>query len=105
MFFNAIKILMARTYQSANRLDHVQDDKVRLAQQGIELVCPHRRRRKKPPTQDDRKLRRYRKRWKVERSISGLGHFRRLWTRGDRSAEIDRTFVHRACAIMTCRYL
>lgn len=76
-----------------------------LADRGIELVCPHRRRRKKPPTQDGRKLRRYQRRWKIERSISWLGNFRRVLTRWDRNAEIYRTFVHIACAIIVCRYL
>ena len=36
----------------------------RLQEQGIELICPHRRNRKKPKTQDGRKLRRYKRRWK-----------------------------------------
>lgn len=34
---------------------------------GIEMISPHRRNRSKPRTQDGRKLRRYRRRWKVER--------------------------------------
>ena len=38
-----------------------------LAERGIELIAPHRANRKKAPTQDGRKLRRYRRRWKVER--------------------------------------
>ncbi len=38
-----------------------------LAEQGIEMIAPHRRGRKKPATQDGRVLRRYRRRWKVER--------------------------------------
>ncbi|RJP76458.1 MAG: IS4/IS5 family transposase [Desulfobacteraceae bacterium] len=33
----------------------------------IELIAPHRSNRKKPKTQDGRKLRRYKRRWKVER--------------------------------------
>jgi hypothetical protein len=46
--------------------------RARLAKRGIELVCPHRENRNKPPTQDGRKLRRYRRRWKIERSIGWL---------------------------------
>jgi IS5 family transposase len=36
-----------------------------LANQGIEVIAPHRRGRKK--TQDGRQLRRYKRRWKIER--------------------------------------
>ncbi|MEM7105263.1 MAG: transposase [Bacteroidota bacterium] len=39
---------------------------------GIELIVPHRRNRSKSKTQDGRKLRRYRKRWKVERYFAWL---------------------------------
>ena len=38
-----------------------------LEAQGIEMIALHRKRRKKTKTQDGRKLRRYRRRWKVER--------------------------------------
>src|SRR5574341_53092 len=44
--------------------------RTRLKRCGIELIVPHRRGRKRPATQDGRKLRRYRKRWKVERTFS-----------------------------------
>lgn len=37
----------------------------RLAQQGIEFIAPHRSGRTKKQTQDGRKLRRYKRRWKV----------------------------------------
>jgi len=36
-------------------------------QRGIEMVAPYRGKRKRPRTQDGRKLRRYKRRWKVER--------------------------------------
>ena len=38
-----------------------------LKKQGIELIAPHRRNRTKAKTQNGRKLRRYKRRWKVER--------------------------------------
>lgn len=53
----------------------------RLAQRGIELVCPHRKGRVRKATQDGRKIRRYRKRWKIERTIAWLHGFRRVVTR------------------------
>ena len=46
--------------------------------EGIEMIAPHRRNRKKAKTQDGRKLRRYKRRWKVERLFAWLGNFRRL---------------------------
>ena len=50
----------------------------RLADRGIEMICPHRKNRKRAKTQDGRKLRRYKRRWKVERTFAWLGNFRRL---------------------------
>jgi len=45
------------------------------------MIAPHRRNRKKPKTQDGRKLRRYKRRWKIERFFAHLGNFRRLVVR------------------------
>jgi transposase len=75
----------------------------RLARRGVELVCPHRRNRKKPPTQDGRSFRRYRRRWKIERSISWLQYFRRLVTRYEYHAYLFQGFVHLACLIIVLR--
>ena len=49
--------------------------------QGIEMIAPHKANRRKPPTQDGRVLRRYRRRWKVERLFAWLHNYRRLITR------------------------
>ena len=75
----------------------------RLAERGVELVCPHRRGRTKPPTQDGRALRRYARRWIVERSIAWLQNFRRLVTRYERKIEIFQAFVHLACIVIALR--
>jgi transposase len=72
----------------------------RLARRGIDLICPHRRNRAKQPTQDGRKLRRYRKRWRVERSISWLQNFRRLVTRYEFHAHLFHGFIQLACLIV-----
>jgi transposase len=56
----------------------------RLKALKIDLICPHRRNRTKAKLQDGRKLRRYRRRWKIERTFSWLGNFRRLVVRWDR---------------------
>ena len=46
-----------------------------------ELVAPQREDRSKPRTQDRRRVRRYKRRWKVERLFAWLQNFRRLTTR------------------------
>ena len=48
---------------------------------GVELIAPHRRNRTKPRTQDGRTLRRYKRRWKIERLFAWLQNYRRLVTR------------------------
>ena len=76
----------------------------RLKRRGIELVCPNRSNRRRK-TQDGRKLRRYRRRWKVERTFAWLGNFRRLVVRWDRSLTIYNGFFHVACLMITLRQL
>jgi transposase len=68
-----------------------------LARRGIQLVCPHRRNRVKPATQDGRSLRRYQRRWKVERSISWLFNFGRLVVRYEYHAHLFLGLVQLAC--------
>ncbi len=68
-----------------------------LGLRGIELICPHRRNRTKPPTQDGRPLRRYKRRYKVERTISWLHNFRRLITRWEFYPELFESFVRLGC--------
>jgi transposase len=77
----------------------------RLKKKGIELICPHKQNRRKPPTQDGRPLRRYRKRWKVERTFSWLGNYRRLVVRWDRDFVIYNAFFHIACLLIVLRRL
>jgi transposase len=52
-----------------------------LLKRGIEMIAPHRKNRKKEKTQDGCKLRRYRRRWKIERLFAWLQNFRRLVVR------------------------
>jgi transposase len=77
--------------------------RARLAKRGVELISPHRKNRKKPPTQDGRKLRRYRRRWKIERSIGWLQNFRRLVTRYEYYAHLFHGFVQLACLMVVMR--
>lgn len=95
------------------RIQHLIADKaydcdmlrVRMAERGIDLVCPHRRNRTRMKLQDGRVLRRYRRRWKVERTFAWLQNFRRLVTRYERKASMFLAFVHVACLFITLRAL
>ncbi|RMD65536.1 IS5 family transposase [Candidatus Parcubacteria bacterium] len=77
----------------------------RLARRGIELIAPHKSNRRKAATQDGRSLRRYRKRWKIARTIAWIGNYRRLVVRWDRRDDIYLSFVYIACALTTCNHL
>jgi len=61
-----------------------------------ELICPHRRNRKRPPMQDGRKLRRYKKRWKVERFFAWLFNSRRTVVRYEYHHLNYAGFIHLA---------
>ena len=71
-----------------------------LAAQGIEMIAPHKRNRHRPTSQDGRPLRRYRRRWKVERLFAWLQNFRRLLIRHEYRMDNYRGFVHLACILM-----
>ncbi len=53
----------------------------RLQEKGVEMIAPHKSNRKKKRTQDGRKLRRYKKRWKVERFFAWLFNYQRCIVR------------------------
>lgn len=76
----------------------------RLADRGIELICPHRQGRVRPTSQDGRALRRYRHRWVVERTISWLQSFRRLVTRYEYYAFLFHSFAKLACIMIVLRW-
>ena len=75
----------------------------RLKVRGIDLISPHKKSRVSPPLQDGRKLRRYRRRWKVERSIAWLHNFRRLVCRWEYHAHLFEGFVQLACLFTILR--
>lgn len=75
---------------------------------GVEMIAPHRSNRKpQNKTQDGRPLRRYTRRWKIERFFAGypLGvqNFRRLVTRWDHKVEHFEGFVKMAAIIILVR--
>ena len=71
-----------------------------LAGRGMELICPHRKNRKRPKIQDGRPLRRYSKRWIVERTISWLQNFWRLVVRREYHPHLFDGFVKLACVLI-----
>ena len=75
----------------------------RLKRRGIELICPHRKNRSQPKLQDGRSLRRYRHRWKIERTIAWLGNYRRLLVRHERKTLIFHAFATIACLMITLK--
>jgi transposase len=68
-----------------------------LAELGVEMIAPHKANRVKAATQDGRALRRYRRRWKIERLWSWLFNYRRVATRFDYHVENFLGFVHLGC--------
>ena len=69
-----------------------------LADMGVDLICPHRKiKNRKQKTQDGRKLRRYTRRWIVERTIAWLHNFRRVVTRWEYHDYLYLNFVKLAC--------
>jgi transposase len=79
---------------------------VKLAvEYGVELIAPHRLgwRRKRQKTQDGRPLRRYKRRWKVERLFAWLQNFRRILVRYEYHADNFLGFVQLGCIMILLR--
>jgi transposase len=72
---------------------------------GVQLISPHRWNRSKPVTQDGRALRRYRRRWKIERLFAWLHNFRRIVVRWEYHAENFLAMIQLACAVILLRHL
>lgn len=89
-------------YDRATDSDHLG---LRLARRRMELITPHRKSRKAPSLHHGRILRRYRHRWKNERSISWLYNFRRLVTRYEYCDHKTHGFVQLACLIIVLKQL
>jgi transposase len=74
-----------------------------LSADEIELIAPHRKKRKKKQTQDGRKLRRYKRRWKIERVFAWFSNYRRIIVRWDYHVENFLGFVLLACILILLR--
>lgn len=93
------RLIGDKAYDS-DRLDE------RLRSQGIEMIAPHRaNRRPDRRTQDGRALRRYCRRWKIERLFAWLGNFRRLVVRYERHHENFTALLQLACCLILTRYI
>lgn len=67
------------------------------------MIAPNRCSRRK--TQDGRPLRRYKRRWKIERLFAWFMRFRRLVTRWESKTENFLGFLHLACLVILLRRL
>jgi transposase len=74
-----------------------------LATLDIEMVAPHKSNRKKAKTQDGRKLRRYKRRWKIERLFAWLQNCRRILVRYEYHDANYLGFVHLGCILILLR--
>ena len=76
-------------------------DQKLLEEYGIILIAPNRKNSKK--TQDGRSLRRYRRRWKVERLFSWIQNFRHIRIRDDYYPENYLSMIYMAISIIFLR--
>jgi transposase len=91
------KVIGDRAYDS-DKLDK------RLAEErGVEMIAPHKGNRRKTTTQDGRTLRRYRKRWKVERMFAWLQNFRRLVVRYENKLKNFLAMIQLGCIVILLR--
>jgi len=67
-----------------------------LRKHGVELIAPNKSNRI-VKTQDGRPLRRYKRRWKIERLFAWLQQFRRITTRYEYVAENYIGFLYAGC--------
>jgi transposase len=78
----------------------------RLLDQGTKLIAPHRGGRLwSRYTQDGRELRRFKRRWKIERLFAWLHNSRRLVVRYEYHLHNYLGFLHLAAALILLRHL
>ena len=93
-----MRLIGDKAYDSAALDEQMADE------YGIEMIAPNRRNRKRK-TQDGRQLRRYRRRWKVDRLFAWMQNFRRLVTRWEVKIENFLGFAHLGCLLIHLRHL
>ena len=67
------------------------------------MIAAHRTSRRKSKTHHGRKLRRYKRRWKIERLLAWLQNFRRLVVRYEYKAENFLGMVQLGCIVILLR--
>jgi transposase len=82
-----------RAYDS-DPLDH------ELARRNIEMIAPHKSNRRQRTTQDGRPLRRFKRRWVVERFFAWIQNYRRIVVRYEQHIENFIGFVQLATAVI-----
>lgn len=93
-----VPLIADRAYDS----DPLRDD---LAADGYRLLSPHRKNRTRPSRNDGRRMRRYKRRWIVERTFAWVHSYRRVVTRYERRVDLYDGFVHLACAFIALNRL
>ncbi len=71
-----------------------------LAESGFRLLAPHRKNRTRPSRNDGRRMRRYKRRYVVERTFGWLHSYRRLIVRHEYYPFIYDGFLYLACALI-----
>jgi transposase len=69
----------------------------RLKKRGIDLIVPYRNNSKLRRYEDGCMLRRYKRRWIIERTNAGHGQFRRLLVRHENLLSTYRAFFYLVC--------
>jgi transposase len=75
----------------------------RLARRGITVIVPYRENRTVRKYEDRRHLRRYRRRWVIERTFAWFGSFRRLLVRHERFTSMYCSLLYFAAALIALR--
>jgi len=75
----------------------------RLRRRGVRLIAPHKANRVRVETQDGRELRRYCRRWKIERLFAWLHNFRRLVIRWEYHEANFLGLVQLGCLLILMR--
>ena len=91
------RLIGDKAYDSDPLDERLQD------QHGVEMIAPNRRKRRK--TQDGRPLRRYLRRWKLERLFAWLKNFRRLTSRWERYSANFLGMVQLGSVLILLRHL
>jgi transposase len=66
-----------------------------VEERNVEMIAPHKDNRCRAFTQEGRALRRYRKRWKIERLFEWLGSFRRFVVHYEQTPKVrDKNSLH-----------